>query len=324
MPKKRKNMLKMFIALLPVLCGGIIWSVTQPTLIKPEQVETPEVSPKSLEQMVRIMTDHEVARNYKNIERLNEVAEYIHETFSSYSNDVSYQKYNIEGVEYKNVIASFGPKEGERIVIGAHYDVCGDQPGADDNATGTVGLLELARLLKSQNLKYRVDLVAYTLEEPPYFRTEYMGSAVHAKYLKENNIKLKGMYCLEMIGYFSDEPGSQNYPVAPLKAFYPSTGDYIAIVGKTGQGKFTKRAKKDIKSAAGIDVRSINAPKFVTGIDFSDHLNYWAEGYKAVMITNTSFYRNQNYHQPTDLPESLDYDKMAEVIKGVYQIIVAA
>jgi hypothetical protein len=180
-------------------------------------------------------------------------------------------------------------------------------------------------LLKTSNahLKYRVDLVAFTLEEPPNFRTANMGSAVHAKMLFDNHIKVKRMICLEMVGFFSDKHKSQQYPIGLMKLFYPTTGNYISIVGKMGQGKTVRQTKKSMKSNSTIQVCSINSPSFVPGIDFSDHLNYWKYGYTAVMITDTAFYRNANYHEKTDTLETLNIDKMAEVIKGVYSSIVS-
>jgi hypothetical protein len=265
------------------------------------------------------------ARFDGNVKRLNECAAYIFNEFKKLTENTEEQKYFVGAIEYKNVICSFGPREGERIIVGAHYDVCGVQPGADDNASGVAGLLEIARLLKKEDthLKYRIDLVAYTLEEPPNFRTERMGSAVHAKMLYDSGIKVKTMICLEMIGYFSDKPRSQNYPLGIMKLFYPTKANFIAVIGKVGQGKTTRKIKRRINKDSGIRAISLNAPASLEGIDFSDHLNYWKYGYVAVMITDTSFYRNANYHERTDTIDTLDIDKMAEVIKGVFSSILS-
>lgn len=273
---------------------------------------------------LKFLVKSPVARNNVNVERLNECAKYIFDEFKKLTEDVEEQKYLVNGKEYKNIICSFGPKEAERIIVGAHYDVCDDQPGADDNASGVAGMLEIARMLKEQNstLKYRIDFVAYTLEEPPNFRTANMGSAVHAKMLFDNKIKVKRMICLEMIGYFSEQRRSQEYPIGLMKLFYPTKANYIAVVGKFGQGKSVRQTKKAMKKNSDIKVCAINAPAAIPGIDFSDHLNYWKYGYAAVMITDTSFYRNENYHEKTDTLESLNIDKMAEVVKGVFASIV--
>ena len=93
------------------------------------------------------------------------------------------QSFDVNGTVYRNFIARFGPTEGPLLVIGAHYDACGQTPGADDNASGVAALLELTRLLARDPPSQPVELVAYTLEEPPYFRTEFMGSFRHASAL---------------------------------------------------------------------------------------------------------------------------------------------
>ena len=318
-----KKYFKPLLSLTLLLCCAL-YSVINPIFGSVGDSLSIEVVPDTLRAHVERLANTDKPRTYDNIKALNAAAAYIKQQFEEHSEYVREQSYKVDYREYKNIICSFGPTDGERIIIGAHYDVCMDQPGADDNASGVAGILEIARLLKSEapRLKYRIDLVAYTLEEPPYFRTEYMGSAVHARYLQDKGIKVKAMICLEMIGYFTDEEKSQEYPIGLLKLFYPTKGNFIAIVGQLGKGGLTRKIKRGMRAGAAIDVRSINAPRFVTGIDYSDHLNYWKYKYDAVMITNTSWYRNANYHMGTDTPETLDYDRMAEVVKGVYQAVV--
>lgn len=261
-------------------------------------------------------------RNYKDTATLNRAADYIKSEFLKITEQTETQVYKVEGKEYKNVICSLGPREGERIIIGAHYDVYGNQPGADDNASGVAGLLEMARLLSLQNLKYRIDLVAYTLEEPPFFRGNAMGSFVHAQSLYAQKVPVKGMVCLEMIGYFNSEPKSQRYPVSIMRWFYGNTGDYILVVQKFGNGSFGRQFNKEIRKNATINTKFIRSPKFITGIDFSDHRNYWNFGFNAVMITNTAFYRNHNYHLEGDSITTLDFNRMAKVVDQVYFSII--
>ncbi|MFT5336956.1 MAG: hypothetical protein ACI9YL_000958 [Luteibaculaceae bacterium] len=256
-------------------------------------------------------------RTYDNLPVLNGVADYIHTTFSKFSSRVAFQDYLVNGITYKNVICSFGPVDGPRLIIGAHYDVCGNQEGADDNASGVVGLLELARLLQNQELNYRVDLVAYSLEEPPFFRTEQMGSFIHAQSLKDAGIELIGMISLEMIGFFKSEKGSQDYPIGILSWFYGNKGDYITVVKKWGGGTFPRKFARQMKRNTCISTKKFSGPAQLPGIDFSDHLNYWNLGYEAIMISNTGFYRNSHYHQSSDKLETLDLPKMAAVIDGV-------
>jgi len=274
---------------------------------------------------VQYLTHIKPARQAFNPAGIEQAATYIYQEFKKVSDRVSYQEFPVNGQTYKNVICTLGPAAGERIVLGAHYDVCGNQAGyADDNASGVAGLLELARLLQAQeaNLRYRIDLVSFCLEEPPFFKTEAMGSAVHAKSLKKESVAVKAMVCLEMIGYYSEEKGSQRYPVPGMDAIYPDKANFISVVGDLNQNQLVAHVKKYMLAGSTIDVQSLNAPASIPGVDFSDHLNYWANGYPAVMITNTSFYRNPNYHQVTDTIDTLDFAKMAEVVKGVYWAVL--
>ena len=262
------------------------------------------------------------SRNYLNTDVLNQVADYIFQEFSKNCDTVFYQLYTVNGREYKNVIGIIGKDYQSTIVVGAHYDVAGEQQGADDNASGIAGLLELNRMIDAKNCRKRIELVAYSLEEPPFFRTEYMGSYIHAKSLYDSGTEIDGMICLEMIGYFNNEKNSQEYPVGLLKPFYGSKGNYITVVQKLGNGKFGRRVNRNMKNANFIETKSFKAPAKLPGIDFSDHLNYWKFGYSAVMITNTAFYRNKNYHQTTDILETLDIEKMSQVIDEVHLTIL--
>ncbi len=262
-------------------------------------------------------------RTYNNIHQLNNTAQFINSIFSKYADSTVTQNYQVEGNTYKNVIASFGTENKKRIIIGAHYDVCSNQQGADDNASGIVGLLELARLLKGKKLNCKVDLVAYTLEEPPFFRTEHMGSYIHAKSLEPIKNKVLGMISLEMIGYFTDEKKSQQYPIGILSWFYGNKGNYITLVKKFGAGKFARKFCNNYKKTKVIRTKKFTGIPSLTGIDFSDHLNYWKLGFSALMITDTSFYRNKNYHQITDTIETLDIKRMSQVIDGVYLALLS-
>jgi hypothetical protein len=269
------------------------------------------------------ITKRDKPRNYMNPDALDSVAAYIFNELKITADTVYYQNYRVNGTTYRNVIAGFGIKNPKRIIVGAHYDVCGNQQGADDNASGTVGLIELGRMLKGQALKNRIDLVAYTLEEPPFFRTDYMGSAIHAKSVEKFKDQILGMISLEMIAYFKDSKGSQDYPLSILKWFYGGKGDYITLVRKGTAGKFVKKFIRKYKKTKLIKAKKFSAPRSLPGIDFSDHLNYWNLGMDAMMITDTAFYRNKNYHQETDTIETLDLSRMAKVIDATYHVLIS-
>jgi hypothetical protein len=275
------------------------------------------VDPARLEAHVRALAETFVPRDAAHPENLDRAAAYIRRELAAAGGRVEDQPFQAGGATYRNVIARFGPGTRERVVVGAHYDAAGPYPGADDNASGVAGLIELARLLNKSDLKTQVELVAFTLEEPPYFASSAMGSAVHAQSLRRQRVPVRAMLALEMIGYFSDAPGSQQFPLPSLKLLYPSTGNFITVAGKLGQGALVRRVKRAMRSASPLGVESISAPPSLPGISLSDHRNYWEAGYPAVMITDTAFYRNDNYHGATDTPDTLDYERMARVVQGV-------
>lgn len=275
--------------------------------------------PKLLRSHVTRLTTTPKPRDYTHPEILKEIAKYIHQTWTEQGLRPEFQDFKAGGQVYQNVTVSIGPEKAPRIVIGAHYDVAGNQPGADDNASGVAGLLELSRILKdkSSQLNHRIEFVAYCLEEPPFFGSEEMGSAVHAKNLKNSKTEIKLMMSLEMIGYFTEKENSQKFPVSALKYIYPNKGNFIAVVGDLGSFLMTRKIKNMMASQSKVDVEFLNAPKGLVGVDFSDHRNYWAQGYPAVMITDTAFFRNPNYHTPQDTIDTLNFEKMAEVVNGV-------
>lgn len=277
----------------------------------------------AIHQHLKALTLTEEYRNFEHVGQLNRTAEYIKKHFEKFADTTYFQTYQIGQQTYKNVIAVFNPTGEETVVVGAHYDVCGNQQGADDNASGVTGLLELARMLDSTKLNDRAELVAFTLEEPPYFRTEYMGSYIHAKSLKDSQRKVKGMVVLEMIGYFSDVKGSQDYPVGGLKLIYGTKGNYITVVNRLNKGKFSKQFTRKMKRKSVLKTKQFKGPQSLTGIDFSDHLNYWKMGYDACMLTDTAFYRNKNYHKKTDQMGTLNIPKMAQVIDGVFSALIS-
>lgn len=269
---------------------------------------------------LQVLTGTPQPRNYRHPEVLDSVAAYIaRQLRAAGAQAVHEQAYSVNGRLYRNIIASFGPQEGPRLVVGAHYDVCDEQPGADDNGSGVAALLECARLLgtKSNKLTKPVELVAYTLEEPPFFRTTSMGSYVHAASLHTAGVRVRGMVALETMGYFDDRPGSQHYPLGLLKLFYGSRGNYVTVAQKFGNGRFGRQFARNYRRRAKLPVRRFKAPAWLPGVDFSDHLNYWKFGYPAVLITDTAFYRNTEYHKAGDTMGRLDLHRLALAVDAL-------
>jgi hypothetical protein len=283
-------------------------------------------NPQAMEKTVRDLCGWN--RQFFNPRDLNQAADYIAQRFQAYGLQVQEQTFPCGGKTLRNVMVSFGPENAERLVIGAHYDVYGNTPGADDNASGVAGLIELARLLKEKSpelkhhLKHRIDLVAYSMEEQPY---PLSGSKAHADWLKSQNIPVKGMVSLEMLGYYDEKPGSQQYPSQLMKWFYPEKGNFIGVVGYQTGFTLASQTRSALKRyAKDVPTRMIYSPFKAYGMDRSDHASYISLGIPAVMVTDTANFRNQNYHQLTDTPETLNYLKMAEVMKGIYALVVNA
>lgn len=251
---------------------------------------------------------------------LDKSADYIESELTASGYAVQRQTYSCYGKSVSNLIAKKKGTEEGFVVMGAHYDTVPGTPGADDNASAVAGLLELARLLKEGSNKKTFIFVAFVNEEPPCFGSYNMGSMVYARHLREQKIPVEVMVSLEMIGFFRPEP-IQSYPLPGMGLFYPKTGDYIGVVGNFRSSKYVSFFKKGIKKHSRINARSLTAPEFFGGINLSDNYSFWRHGYRAIMVTDTSFFRNRNYHQETDSIDTLHFGKMAEVVKGLYHTL---
>jgi len=254
---------------------------------------------------------------------LAKTVDYIESVFEAYGYKVYRQTYSCYGQSVSNLITQKTGRDQRVIVLGAHYDTVPGTPGADDNASAVSGLLELARLLKNTQNHKTFIFAAFANEEPPCFGSHHMGSMVYAKHLKEQGIPVEVMVSLEMIGYFRKEP-IQTYPLPGMEFFYPKTGDFIGVVGNFHSHRYVSFLKKGIKKHSLMDARSLTAPEFFGGINLSDNYSFWQHGYRAVMITDTSFFRNRNYHQETDTIDTLNFEQMAEVVKGLYSTLSMA
>lgn len=270
-----------------------------------------------LKSHVRFLASSDNPRSARNPAGLSRAAKYISHAFSLSGARCSEQPYPAGGRVMKNIIAVFGPQTGERIIVGAHYDVFGNLPGADDNASGVAGLLELSRLVGSLKLRHPVELVAFSTEEPPFFGSEEMGSAFHARSLRKSRASVRAMICLEMIGFFAP---SQSGSSELLRLLYPRTGNFVALVGRWPDRDLVRTAKKCFRGATIVPAVSYSGP-LIQDVDLSDQRNYWAPGYHAFMVTDTAFLRNPNYHTSRDTPETLDYQRMAGIVDGVLSTI---
>jgi aminopeptidase YwaD len=243
------------------------------------------------------------------------VEEFIKAEFASYGLAVESDSFSYRGESFHNIVARLGKSKSEPlIIVGAHFDSVVGTPGADDNASGVAVLLEAARLFAQLNLATQVLFCAFNLEE-----LNMIGSTVFARKLKMDGAKIAAMVSLEMVGYTDPRPGSQKLP-AGLSRFYPDRGDFIGVVGNWQSNALLHKFAAGMRQAAKLQVETLSVPgkgMILPAVRLSDHAPFWDLGYPALMITDTSFYRNPHYHAGTDLIETLDIDFMANVCEGV-------
>jgi Zn-dependent M28 family amino/carboxypeptidase len=251
---------------------------------------------------------------------LEAAATYIEREFQAFGDSVERQWYDAQNQPVCNlVVERRGSKRpGEIAILGAHYDTVWCTPGADDNASAVAVLIETARLLCRTSFGRTVRFVAFTCEEPPHFNLGTMGSQVYARDCRQRNENIIGMLCLEMVGYYTTG-GQALPPTIPrrLRWLFPRHGDFLAAVGNLRSWRLAWGFRRGFKRAVRFPLFSMVFPEAIREIRLSDNSSFWDQGYPALMLTDTSFLRNPHYHQPSDTPETLDYDRMAQVTLGV-------
>lgn len=266
---------------------------------------------------VHVLSEEIGERHHNQMEHLNRAADYIYEEFQAMGYVPAVRQFGDQ--LYRNIVVELHgrDKRQEVIVIGAHYDTTWMTPGADDNASGVAGLLELAREFQGRRFSRTVRFIAFANEEEPFYGTDDMGSRVSARRSRDQGEPVIAMFSLEMLGYYSKEPGSQRYPDA-IRPFYPERGDFIAFVSNLRSSAMMRRAVTYFREQQVFPSEGMAAPEWlVPDIRRSDNAAYWHYGYPAVMITDTANYRNHNYHNVGDTHRSLDYESMARVVTGL-------
>jgi Zn-dependent M28 family amino/carboxypeptidase len=260
---------------------------------------------------------------------LRRAQEYVHGQFAGMGLEVKVQEYKAYGTRTANLIVTGEGSDtpASYLLLGAHYDTVPGTPGADDNASAVAVMLETTRLLTVEQGKipFNVLLVAFSTEEPPSFNTGHMGSRIFVRSLPGSDVTVKGAIILEMVGYFTDQPGSQQIPF-PLKFMgFPDTGNFIAVVGNGRSRSLVKKVCDGVvSSGCTLPVENIVIPgsgSLLPESRLSDNASFWDAGIPAVMITDTSFFRNPHYHSHTDRPNTLDYEKMGQLVKGLSHVL---
>jgi Zn-dependent M28 family amino/carboxypeptidase len=275
-----------------------------------------------LEDHVRFLAGHIGERNYKMHGALCRAAEWIECTLRSFGYAPWRQTYGIMDKEYVNIsveVPGSGMPE-EIVQVGAHYDSVSGSPGADDNASAVAVLLELARALRGSATRRTIRLTAFTNEESPFSFTRDMGSLVFARACRRKKERIRAMLSLEMLGYYSEKPGSQRLPM-PLRGLYPDRADFIAFVGNVRSAGLVRSCVRSFRSWGRFPCEGAAVPAIIPGVSWSDHWSFWRNGYRAAMVTDTAFYRNPNYHTRNDLPDTLDFGAMALVAQGLSRVV---
>ncbi len=287
----------------------------------------PPLTPKQAELSAQLRRDVvELAetigeRNTRRYDELRRAADYVEKQLSV-AGAVSRHTCTADGKACANLEVELRGTQSpdEIVIVGAHYDSVLGCAGANDNASGTAGVLALARILAKSTPTRTLRFVAFVNEEPPHFRTPEMGSRVYAKRCRDRDENIAAMLSLETIGCFSDDEGSQKYP-APLGMFYPSTGNFIAFVGNLKSGSLVRHCVRVFRANAAFPSEGAAVPGFLPGVGWSDHESFWGQGYSGVMVTDTAPFRYPHYHLEGDTPDKVDYDRCARVVDGVEQVV---
>ena len=319
------NVFLSLVLLLILICTFLYFAVKMPG--ETVNSELPVLSP-ALSELSQRLESHVIHlsvnigdRSTGQPTKLNETADYIQNQFELLGYIPTNRVFGDENFRNIEVDLYGREKRDEIIVIGAHYDTRWLTPGADDNASGVGGLLEIARKLSNKRFPRTIRFIAFANEEVPRYKREEMGSMYSAKRSYTRTELIVGMISLEMIGYYSDEPGSQRYPDL-LKQFYPDKGNFIAFVSNLTSRDFQLRAITYFRDLEVFPSEGLVAPQWVErDIRRSDHASYWYYDFPAIMVTDTAFLRNRNYHRAGDDYKTLDYDSMARVVSGLTTMI---
>lgn len=276
----------------------------------------------ALARHVRTLASDIGPRNDDHVAALDSAAAYIRRELAAMGYSVEELPFEAARLRFVSLQVTIRgtTRPDEIIVVGAHYDSVDDTPGADDNASGVAALLEIGRRLAGTHPTRTLRLVFFANEEPPFFDTEWMGSRVYAREAAARHERIVAMLSLETIGYYATAPGSQRYPF-PLSLFYPDRGDFIGFVGHPASAGLVRRTLATFRRDARFPSEGSAPFGFIPGVWWSDHSSFWRHGYEAMMVTNTAPFRNRNYHQVTDTPQTLDYDRCSRVVEGLVGVV---
>jgi hypothetical protein len=263
-------------------------------------------------------------RNLGRPRALDDAARYIAHVWRQRGFPVTEETFAVAGGTVRNIIAEQrGVRDRSAIVlVGAHYDTAPGTPGANDNATGVALLLEMSRALARTAFPCTVRYVAFVNEEPPHFSTDDMGSRVHARGARQRGEQILAMLSLETLGYYTQEPRTQAYPF-PFDLLYPSTGNFLTVVGNIASRRLVVDFLRHFAAASDFPVEGAATFEWIPGVAWSDHAPFWAEGFPAIMLTDTAPFRYPEYHGAGDLPDRIAWPEFARAADGIIRAVGA-
>jgi len=267
---------------------------------------------------VRVLAVDIGERNVFRPRALGHAADFVTGAWSAQGYRVTPHVYDLEGTPTANLEISRQGRTRPReiVLVGAHYDSVPGSPGADDNASGVAALLEISRLLADTAPERTIRLVAFVNEEPPFFATQQMGSEVYARMARARDDDIRLMVSLETIGYYADEPGSQGHP-PPLGLCYPDRANFLAFVSNLKSRRRLRQMVEVFRAHSDFPVEWLASPSLLPGVGWSDQRSFWRHGYRALMVTDSAFYRYPHYHSAQDTAEKLDYGALARITHGL-------
>ncbi len=263
-------------------------------------------------------------------EALDRAADYIRGTLASLGCDMSEHRFTDNGREFRNIIATRRgarqPKQ--RIIVLAHYDTVSVTPGADDNASGVAVMLELAEIFSAVRFDRTVQFIGVGLEEherdgdlaSPSLR----GSIALAKHARESGWLVEGVVVLESVAYAGDAVVQTAPAGVPVPV--PERGDFIAVVGNERSRQLVDGFVRGIERyRIPLSCLPLAVPgngEVLPDTRRSDHAPFWDNGFKAVMVTDTTNFRSPHYHQAGDTLETLNLPFAAAVCRAAGALLI--
>jgi Zn-dependent M28 family amino/carboxypeptidase len=253
---------------------------------------------------------------------LDESFRYVTSELEAAGWEVRRQPFRFAGREHSNLLALLpGTDPGApRALVGAHLDTRQGTPGADDNASGVAGVLEVARLLADARPKVPVELAVWDLEERTGW-TYRVGSRRQVALARRAGVRYTGAFVLEMIGYRATAPATQRVPLPVRWMGLPTTGDFLAVIGDGDSRKLLGHfLGSSARAVPSLRVSHLTVPMrgwAVWATRRSDNASFWSNGFPALLLTDTADLRNPHYHRASDRSETLDYGFMADVVDAV-------